>query len=152
VRELRSNLPTEVGVSGTAHREAVQAEYWTPTAALLPSGLIDVNEFDEAVAAWQTLPFPPGSASDAIDELHADLVLADSWVAESVIPYIERGSRQLSNVDVIKRLSEFRSRATELRESSESQEDEQLLDSYREYIDSLLRAYRAFVDLAMPKV
>ena len=111
-----------------------------------------MSEFDEAVAAWRVLPFPPGSTSEPVDELHADLVLADSWVAESVIPYIERGSRKVSNVDVIGRLNEFSTRATELQESSERPEDRQLLASYRAYIESLLRVYRAFEKVAIPKV
>lgn len=50
-----------------------------------------MDHFSRAVEAWRREPFPPGSATDALDELHADLALADSWLAEAVIPFVDRG-------------------------------------------------------------
>lgn len=46
---------------------------------------------DTAYGRWRGLAFPPGSASEQVDELHADLAYWDSMVADTVIPVAERG-------------------------------------------------------------
>ena len=42
---------------------------------------------------WRTRPFPRGSPIGSVDELRADLALADTMVADTVIPWFERGVR-----------------------------------------------------------
>jgi hypothetical protein len=102
-------------------------------------------EFEEAVSAWRNQPFPPGSSTDAVDELHADLALADTWVAEAVVPFMERGVHRSPQVDVDKRLHELRVRTAELTQNA-TNETRELMHSYRDYIDRLLRVYTAFTE------
>ena len=45
-----------------------------------------------AYATWRRTPFPIGSGSDEVEELHADLAMWDAFVAEAVIP-MEGGRR-----------------------------------------------------------
>jgi hypothetical protein len=78
------------------------------------------------------------------DELHADLVLADVWVAESVIPFVEHGLHEPARVDVVKVLRDLNARAGELEQRSEGA-DARLAAAYREYAAVLLRVYEAFL-------
>jgi len=66
-----------------------------------------MSDFEAAVATWRSQPFPSGSINDALDELHADLVLADTWVAEAVIPFVDHGALQPAHVDVIGETASF---------------------------------------------
>jgi hypothetical protein len=50
-----------------------------------------VGDFEEAVSLWRERSFPAGSEDDDLDELHADIALADSWIADAVIPYVDAG-------------------------------------------------------------
>lgn len=50
-----------------------------------------MSAFSTAYALWRSEPFPSGSTRDDLDELHADLALVDVWVADTVVPYAERG-------------------------------------------------------------
>lgn len=109
-----------------------------------PSGITDVGSFGEAYTTWRERPFPAGSSTDALDELHADLALADTWVAESVVPFVERGLKQPAEVDVVGELSKLRDRAVELG-SAATGEDARLASEYRDYIDLLVRAYTGFL-------
>jgi hypothetical protein len=105
-----------------------------------------MSSFEDDVAAWRACPFPPGSRDDSIDELHADLVLADTWVAETVIPYLTSGIYVPAKVDVIRELRKLRRRALELSRRSTHQEERGLTDSYRYYIDLLRRVYQGFTE------
>lgn len=103
-----------------------------------------MSAFEDVVAAWRDRAFPPGSANDALDELHADLVLADTWVAETVIPFLERGVYDPAQVDVVWALHDLDARAAKLEQASDGA-DRQLAGAYREYIDCLLRVYEGFL-------
>jgi hypothetical protein len=103
-----------------------------------------MDAFRTAYQAWRERPFPPGSPDDDVDELHADLALADSWVAESVIPYIEDGSHQPANVDVLSELRALRRRAEKL-ETTAKPEESRLAVDYRDYIDALAEVYTRFL-------
>jgi hypothetical protein len=105
-----------------------------------------MDAFAEAYAAWRQRPFPPGSANEAIDELHADLALADSWVADSVIPYAENRVHKPAQVDVLAELTRFRERADQLALAANG-DDAQLALAYRDYIDSLSKVYGRFLAL-----
>jgi hypothetical protein len=98
--------------------------------------------FTEAYTAWRSLPFPPGSTEDTLDELHADLALADTWVADSVIPYVERGIYEPAQVDVLDTLRTLRNRAGALRDRGP---DPGLAGRYIKYVDVLLRVYHEFL-------
>ena len=103
-----------------------------------------MSDFEDAYIAWRSRPFPPGSEHDSLDDLHADLALADGWVADSVIPYVERGIFQPAQLDVIEELGKLRDRAVELRGAG-GKHDPTLSDTYRDYVDLLLRVYEGFL-------
>jgi hypothetical protein len=69
---------------------------------------------DESVWAWRNTPFPPGSSNDALDEVHADLALYDTWVAESVLPFMDSGVCAPAVPDVLGALDEVTRRIREL--------------------------------------
>jgi len=100
--------------------------------------------FEDVYTEWRERRFPPGSASEALDELHADLALADSWVAEAVVPFVERGVHQPARVDIVEELSKLRRRAVQLG-SGASGEDAKSAADYRDYIDLLISMYEGFV-------
>jgi hypothetical protein len=104
----------------------------------------DIGELMDSYTAWRGRRFPPGSSDDSLAELHADLALADTWVADAVIPYVERGVHQRAQVDVLGGLSKIRNRAIELRGRTRG-EDTRVADSYRDYADLLVRVYRSFL-------
>lgn len=106
-----------------------------------------MGDFEAAYVAWRNRPFPPGSHDDSLDELHADLALADGWVADSVIPYVERGIFQPAQLDVIEELARLRDRAVDLRGAG-GEDDPTLSDAYRDYADLLLRVYEGFLTKA----
>lgn len=83
---------------------------------------------------------PPGSANEGIDVLPGDLALADSWVADSVIPYAETRIYEPAEVDVLAELSRLRERAEQLA-STENADDAQLALAHRDYIDALCEVY-----------
>ncbi len=103
-----------------------------------------MGAFEDAVATWRDLAFPPGSATDALDELHADLALADTWVADLVIPFVEHGVHKPARVDVVKGLRDLGARALELEQRSDNA-DRRLAAAYSDYAAVLLRVYAAFV-------
>lgn len=83
---------------------------------------------------------------DALDEIHADLALADTWVAESVIPYVSRGQHSPAKVDVLAELEALRSRLAEIAESALAPGDTKLAGEYGAYCDLLSDVYRAFIE------
>jgi hypothetical protein len=109
-----------------------------------------MGDLEDAYASSRKQPFPPGSNHDAPNELHADLALADAWVADSVIPFVERGLKHPAQVDVIEELRKLRTRAAELGHAG-NREDTRLADSYREYAELLLRVYEAFLTQPRPE-
>jgi hypothetical protein len=103
-----------------------------------------MTTFADRYAVWRNRPFPAGSADDSVDELHADLALVDSWVAESVVPFVERGLYRPAGVDVIGELWRLRARATELA-GTRGQDDATLAGSYTSYLDLLIDLYDDFL-------
>ena len=85
-------------------------------------GINEVVDFERAYSAWREQPFPLGSRLDALDEVHADLVLVDTWVAATIIPLVEAGRYHPAQVDVLGKLQEIRHRAIELRKAGSTVE------------------------------
>ncbi len=104
-----------------------------------------MTELTESYERWQQQRFPDGSATDAVDELHADLALADAWVADSVIPFVEDGVHQPARIDVLAELGELRRRASDLA-SSITPDDRELVEVYAAYLDLLADVYEDFLD------
>ncbi len=111
---------------------------------------MNVGGFEDAYTTWRSQRFPPGSAHDALDELHADLALADTWVAETVIPFVEHGVHHPARANVRDELRKLRSRAVELGKAGDL-EGKRLADSYREYAELLLRVYEGFIARREPR-
>jgi hypothetical protein len=99
--------------------------------------------FEQAYAKWRALPFPPGSTHDDIDELHADLVLIDDWVAEAVIPFVENGLKLAIKVDVVGGLQRLRDGLKPLVKAGAA-DDKELIRRYLEYTDALEDVYASF--------
>jgi hypothetical protein len=76
-------------------------------------------DFECAYSRWREQPFPLGSSLDALDELHADLALVDTWVADALVPFVEHGMYRHIQVDPIQKLEEIRDSATELGKSAD---------------------------------
>ncbi|MDX6719622.1 MAG: hypothetical protein QOJ63_1876 [Solirubrobacteraceae bacterium] len=104
-----------------------------------------MTELPQSYDRWQRQPFPTGSRTDAIDELQADLALADAWVADSLIPFVEDGVYDPARIDVIAELGDLRRRATDLA-MSVSADERGLVDDYAGYLDLLLDVYQDFLD------
>jgi len=103
-----------------------------------------MSAFEDAYGAWRWCSFPSGSANDEVDELHADLALADVWVADTVIPYVESGIYQPAQVDVLAELTKLRERSDQLA-SGASPDDAQTVLAYRDYVDLLSAIYEGFL-------
>jgi hypothetical protein len=97
-----------------------------------------MSNLADAYAAWTRQPIPHGAADDVVDELHADLALADSWVAESVIPFVERAEFTPAEPDVLHELRKMRDRAAALHDPAHATE-------YLRYIELLSDVYGAFL-------
>ena len=103
-----------------------------------------MSEFDDAYVAWRKQPFPHGSIDELVNDVHGDLAVADTWVAESIILFVEDRTFRPAKVEVLAELGMFRRRAVELLEISD-EDDTQLLNSYIDYFDRLARVYTAFL-------
>ncbi len=125
-------------------RTLYQEVSWTRMGRLFRSGIDSQGSFTHAYWTWREQSFPLGSPTDAVDELHADLVLADAWVAETLIPFVEDGVYEPAKVDVSGELQALRDRARALRDSS-SKSDKGLLNAYIEYSRLLEVAYEGFL-------
>lgn len=70
-----------------------------------------MTRFDNLYGKWHAAGFPSTTMNDEVDELHKDLILYDSWVAESVIPFVKNGRHVPAVPDVVRTLDEFMQRA-----------------------------------------
>jgi len=99
---------------------------------------------ERAYSKWRDQRFPLGSSNDALDELHADLALVDTWVAEALIPFVGHGMYRPIQVDTIQKLEEIRDRATELGKSATADE-KRLAREYVGYADLLRSVYEHYL-------
>ena len=104
-------------------------------------------EFGIVYDEWRAEPFPGGSAQDDLDELHARLATVDSWVAETVIPYVENDLYEPARVDVLGELIDICSELDRLRESFDESELK-VARTYVGYADRLTQVYDEFLDAA----
>lgn len=102
-----------------------------------------MGDFEKAVRAWHEAPFPRGSVVDSLDEAHADLVLYDTWVAESVLPYIERGHWEPAVPDVVAALDALTQDIEARRDTGT--EDPEAVSAYLHYAALLRAVYLDFL-------
>lgn len=105
-----------------------------------------MTEFEQAYQAWIQATFPPEGRSEDLGELHADMSLVDTWVADSLVPYVKHGKYVAAKVDVLKKLTEIRDRAAALI-GSESIGTNDVAETYVHYADLLENAYERFLQL-----
>jgi hypothetical protein len=105
---------------------------------------VPVASFSAAYASWRDEPFPSGSTDDVLDEIHADLVLVDTWVAESVIPFVKHGQYEPARVDVLGGIDDIRRRAVAA-ERSATDDGRTLAVAYETYANRLEAVYRALL-------
>lgn len=103
-----------------------------------------MTDFHNAYRLWKKQPFPSGSSWDALDEVHADLALADAWVADTVSPFVEHGVYRPAQVDVIATLEKIRQQAIQLGAKGD-EEDKMLAEDYAKYAELLQSVYQAFL-------
>ncbi len=99
---------------------------------------------EDAVARWRRTSFPPGSAHDALNELHANLALYDTWVAESVLPFVNQGVWEPVIPDVLAALDGLSGEVSGLRFTKES--DKETAQRYLDYATALRTVYAAFLN------
>lgn len=103
-----------------------------------------MTAFIQAFRSWKEAPFPDDGPSEELGELHADLALVDSWVAESLVPYVKNHTYKPAKVDVFAKLDEIQARAEGI-EHDRYGEFRELAHSYYIYANLLRIAYTAFV-------
>jgi hypothetical protein len=102
-----------------------------------------MSALNEAIQRWQRAPFPRGSADDALDEIHADLALYDTWVAAPLLLYVDRGVWLPAVPDVLGALDDLTRRVEVLRAAGEEPE---IASQYLDYAALLRAAYLAFLE------
>jgi hypothetical protein len=105
------------------------------------------ESFDLAYARWRSTPFPKGGDPRVYGEIHADVALADSWIAETLLPFVSRRVVNPATIDVIGRLAALRAKIRRLKRQS-APEDHPAADRYLAYVDALSDVYAAFLVLA----
>jgi hypothetical protein len=105
--------------------------------------------FQETFHAWRNAPMPCGSAADELDELHADLVLYDTWVAGSVLPFQDRGIWQPAVPDVLAALEDLIREVEGLQ--SAGTRDLESASAYLAFANLLHSLYQAFLREEGPK-
>ena len=92
------------------------------------------------------MDFPIGSSDDELDELHADLVFADSCVADDVIPFVKGQGYTATKFDIGGLLSGLIARSERLA-SSRTGEFRGAAIAYGKYASILLRVHGLFLEV-----
>ena len=80
-----------------------------------------------------------------MDELHADLALADTWVADTVLPFLDGGAHRPASVDVPAELRSLIERAFAIERSIDDESSKQLVKQYADYAALLAKVYQRFL-------
>ena len=102
---------------------------------------------DQLYRAWRQLEFPRKSSDADLEELHADIALADHWVTEAVVPYVTRSKFTPARIDLIAELARYEARAAALAARLEP-EEQALAARYSAYIEAQRAVYAAFLERA----
>ena len=104
-----------------------------------------MTTFVSAYASWRAEPFPPGSTRDDLDELHADLALIDTWVADTVVLYAERGVlAPPAKVDIRQGIRRLAERLDNLPRTDKDPQSEALLAAYERYLALTAEVFEAY--------
>jgi hypothetical protein len=102
-----------------------------------------MTALERAYIAWRQHPLPPCSSDDELHEVHTDLALVDTWVAEVVVPFVEQRRYAFTTVDIDGALRGIRERA-DAAAASGADGDAELAARYRAYADCLKALYEEF--------
>jgi hypothetical protein len=149
LEDLEKQVAAGTATSGSY--EALRAEFvnWADDVGLSQEelgkygDLVTMTSFDDLYTRWREAPFPPGSHRDDLDELHADLALVDTWVAETIVPYAERGVVTPPQVDVDACIKAIRDRALRFDRGATGEEQATLM-RYIAYVDLIEQVFTAF--------
>lgn len=108
------------------------------------------DAFDEAYGRWREMPFPKGGDARFYGEIHADVALADSWVAETLLPFVNKGVVDPAVIDVLGRLSELRKKIDRL-DAQTGPENHAAAAGYLAFVNALIDVYGAFLALIQPR-
>lgn len=101
---------------------------------------------DAVIDEWLRTPFPAGSSTnDDLDEVHAEIALVDTWVAECVLEYRHAGIWSPAVPDVFAELDRVSEELDEIPLNDVEQHAQAL--QYASYLHLLRDAYRAFLEL-----
>jgi len=99
-----------------------------------------MNKLNYLYDDWREASFPSTTTNENVDELHKELILYDLWVAESVIPFIQKGRYIPAVPDVVDALMQFQERGQELLLSVEGSD----LDSVRQQLEYATKLYELY--------
>ncbi len=102
------------------------------------------NSFSEAYRQWRVEPFPKEEATTEFGDLHADLALIDTWVADSVVPYFDRHIYTPAKVDVLGKIASIESK---LSQGSETGTFALKAQPYVKYLGLLRGVYGEFLQI-----
>lgn len=108
--------------------------------------VVSAEQFVSAVDRWWDMTFPPGSHKPAYDDFKADLVLADLWVADMVLPFVRHGVVRPDPIGIPDKLASLHERAVDLRLEALKESDRLLTEWYVEYAATLRDVYAMYLE------
>ena len=107
--------------------------------------VVVAEQFVSAVDRWWDMTFPPGSHKPEYDEFKSDLVLADLWVADMVLPFVRHGVARADPIGIPEELAALHQRAVDLRLEAVKESDRLLTEWYVEYATTLRDLYAMYL-------
>lgn len=104
------------------------------------------REFAAKYEDWRSAPFPPGGSSDDANEVHADLVVVDTWIADLVMPFVKEGRLVEQKVDIRAAVDRLLTQCQQLARSDRG-EDQILAREYVCYLNRLRALYGVYLQL-----
>ena len=108
--------------------------------------LLATEQFVGVVDRWWDMTFPPGSDKPEYDEFKSDLVLADLWVADMVLPFLRHGVVRPDPIGIPAQLEALHDRAVALRLEAVKESDRLLTEWYVEYAATLRDLFSLYLE------
>ena len=103
-----------------------------------------MSELESAYRAWRTAQIPRGADDERLAELNGDLRVADTWVAEDLVPFVESGQVFASAFEVMPRLRALHGRALRLAEDLHGADETRAI-ACANYLQLLVDVYAAYL-------
>jgi len=108
--------------------------------------VVSAEQFVSAVDRWWEMTFPPGSDRADYGEFKSDLVLADLWVADVVLPFVRHGVVRPDPIGIPAQLATLHDRAVALRLGALKESDRLLTEWYVEYATTLRDLFSLYLE------